>query len=80
MDFGLFMEKYGYKILLVLLALCIFAPVVAIFGGLLARIGGKFGVLCGAILLIGAIVASMTSRRKVDAQGETCRKNLTKEY
>lgn len=70
MDFDLFMERYGYKILFGLFGLVL----LTIFGvlGLYAyAVLRLFGLFAGGLLLILALVYAFTAGRRVlDAQAE----------
>ncbi|WP_456321455.1 hypothetical protein [Palaeococcus sp. (in: euryarchaeotes)] len=69
MDFSLFMERYGYKILLaVMSALVIIFIAVPIMG--IAVTAKKFGLTFGAFLLIIALVSSLFFRRTSEAYAQ----------
>ncbi|WP_048146712.1 hypothetical protein [Pyrococcus abyssi] len=73
MDFALFMEKYGYKILLALVFLVVFGIFgVTIFG--LIKATKTYGVAFGVLLLVLIFVRMLVNRRYYEAYGEAMAK------
>jgi predicted lipid-binding transport protein (Tim44 family) len=63
MDFDLFMERYGYKILLVLGALVVLAIFGTFVAGILAMMK-VYGLYVGLAILVGAAVYAFTATRR----------------
>ncbi|ASJ03967.1 hypothetical protein [Thermococcus barossii] len=69
MDFDLFMERYGYKILLALFGLVV-AGMFAIIG-IWAYVALKYlSLLFGGLVLMLVVIRSLVSRRVLDAQAQ----------
>lgn len=69
MDFSLFMERHGYKILLAVMSAIVIAFIaIPIIG--IAVTAKKFGLTFGAFLLIIAIISSLFFRRTSEAYAE----------
>ncbi|WP_342764654.1 hypothetical protein [Thermococcus sp. Bubb.Bath] len=62
-DFALFMERYGYKILLAIGALVVLAIFGTFVAGILAMMK-IYGVIIGAIILVGAAFYAFTVTRR----------------
>lgn len=70
MDFALFMERYGYRIILALMALIILG-IIGIFVGAVLVTLRLYGLYVGGIILfITAIYAFTVRRRHLQAYGE----------
>lgn len=70
MDFALFMERYGYNILLLIVGLII-AAIIGVMALYLYRILRVFGIALGGILLIYLFVLAFGVKRRVlDAQAQ----------
>jgi uncharacterized membrane protein len=68
MDFALFMERYGYSILLLIIAIII-AAIIGVMAFYVYRILKVFGITLGGILLIYLFVLAFgVKRRALDAQ------------
>ncbi|BAD85831.1 hypothetical membrane protein, conserved [Thermococcus kodakarensis KOD1] len=63
MDFALFMERYGYKILLVIMLSIVFG-IIGIFVGAVFVTLKSYGLYVGGMILIVTAIYAFTVRRK----------------
>ncbi|WP_363316518.1 hypothetical protein [Thermococcus sp.] len=69
-DFDLFMERYGYKILFGIFGLVLLA-ILGMFGFYVYAVIRLFGLFAGGLLLLLALVHAFTAGRRVlDAQAK----------